>query len=239
MPVHDLLVYIFLFAGVVFSISGKKLSVAGALTGGLIGFLIYQGAGVAGIGMLAFFFLSGSFATGWQIKKKTALGIAEQDKGRRTTMQVIANGGVPAILAGIAWYRPELSRILIIMLAGSFASATADTLSSELGSVYGKRFYDILSFRKVSPGPDGVVSLEGTLIGICGAVLIAAIYALGFGSINYAFAIVLAGAIGNLADSLLGATLERRKIIGNDAVNFLNTCVGAGICWVIQLFFKN
>ena len=39
--------------------------------------------------------------------------------------------------------------------------------------------------------------------------------------------IILAGLIGNLADSLLGATLERKGVLSNDAVNFLNTAIAA------------
>jgi uncharacterized membrane protein len=39
--------------------------------------------------------------------------------------------------------------------------------------------------------------------------------------------IVFAGVMGNLADSVLGAALERRHYIGNDTVNFLNTLFAA------------
>jgi uncharacterized membrane protein len=37
----------------------------------------------------------------------------------------------------------------------------------------------------------------------------------------------LGGLFGLFADSLLGATVERRGWLGNDLVNFLSTCVGA------------
>ena len=44
------------------------------------------------------------------------------------------------------------------------------------------------------------------------------------------------GTVGNLTDSVLGATLERQQRLSNNAVNFLNTLVGAlvaGLCyWV-------
>jgi uncharacterized membrane protein len=39
--------------------------------------------------------------------------------------------------------------------------------------------------------------------------------------------IIIAGTAGNLSDSVLGALLERKNIIGNNAVNFLNTFIAA------------
>jgi uncharacterized membrane protein len=39
--------------------------------------------------------------------------------------------------------------------------------------------------------------------------------------------IIVAGTIGNLADSILGASLERKGFIKNDVVNFLNTLFAA------------
>ncbi len=41
------------------------------------------------------------------------------------------------------------------------------------------------------------------------------------------------GQQGNLADSVLGATLERKGLMGNNVVNFFNTGVGAVVCWLL------
>jgi uncharacterized protein (TIGR00297 family) len=89
--------------------------------------------------------------------------------------------------------------------------------------VYGKRFYNILSWKKEAKGLDGVISLEGTLIGIAGACIIGLIYTAGRGIDKGLLVIVVAGTAGNLADSLFGAALERKGYLNNDWVNFLNT----------------
>lgn len=233
MLIQNYLVYIFLFAGMILSIRFKKLTIPAAITGGLTGLLIYQGARLTGLTMLTLFFILGSAATGWQMRSKQQIGAAEKDKGRRTAGQVIANGGIAALIGAIIWRMPEAAASHRIMMAGSLAAATADTLSSELGTIYGKRFYNIITFKKDQRGLDGVVSLEGTLIGIAGAALIAGVYCIGFGWGNDFLWILIGGAIGNLADSVLGATLERKHVIGNNLVNFLNTLIGAVVCLLL------
>ncbi len=42
--------------------------------------------------------------------------------------------------------------------------------------VYGRRFFNIITLKPDGKGLDGVISMEGTLIGIAGCVIIAAIY---------------------------------------------------------------
>jgi uncharacterized protein (TIGR00297 family) len=227
---HDamrlLLLFLFLSIGAVYSVVARKLTGLAAVTGVLLALCVYAGAGFTGIAMMAFFFLSGSAATSWKLKWKQEKGLAENEKGTRTAMQVVANAGVPA-LVGLLGFMP-------VMIAGAFAAATADTLSSELGNIYGKRYYNILSFKKDQRGLNGVVSLEGTLCGLAGSVLIAFIYAVAFGGgFRVVMIITLAGTIGNLFDSLLGATVERKGWLGNNGVNFLNTLVGALSVWIL------
>ncbi len=205
----------------------KKLTWSAAVTGILLGFCIYKGCGYTGIAMLALFFILGTVATSFGAKQKQALAIGEENSGRRTIGQVIANAGVAGICGLLAWLFPQKVVAFQLMIAGSFSAATADTLSSELGNIFGRRYYNILSFKKDQRGLNGVISVEGTLCGIAGSVVISLVYAVGFGWNKNFIWIIIAGTIGNLMDSVIGATLERRGYLNNNAVNFLNTLTGA------------
>jgi uncharacterized protein (TIGR00297 family) len=227
MPVyHYLPLFLLLTAGIIISVKVEKLTLPAALTGGAIAVLIFLGAGYTGLSMLAAFFVLGTIATVWKKKEKQLFKPAT-DHTKRNAGQVLANGGVAAIIGIMICFMPAQIELLRITMAASLSSAMADTLSSELGMIYGRRFYNIVTFKKDEKGLDGVISLEGILIGIVGSIMIAIIYALGFGWNSSFLVILVAGTIGNLSDSVLGALLERRYYLDNDDVNFLNTLIAA------------
>ncbi|SFF10110.1 DUF92 domain-containing protein [Spirosoma endophyticum] len=226
-----------LLVGMVLSVKAGKLNVTGALTGGVLGFVIFLGAGLSGLVMLGTFFVVGSLATSWRLTDKIAAGLAESNKGRRTASQVMANAGVAGIVSLLAWLYPAHADLFQVMLAASFASATADTCASELGNVYGRYFYNVLTWRSDTKGLDGVISLEGTVLGFLGSCLIGGIYAIGFGWGLPVVWVLLAGKIGNLVDSVLGASLERGGYMKNDAVNFLNTLIAALVALLLYRIY--
>lgn len=219
------------------SVRAGKLDIPGALTGGMLGFLIFMGAGFTGIVMIGAFFLLGTAATSWKMNYKQQLHLAEREKGKRKASQVIANAGVAALAGLMTLVMPDERVLLSVVMAASLSSAMADTLSSEMGNVYGQRFYNILSFRKDKRGLDGVISIEGTLFGITGSVIIALIYVLGFGWSMDFWLIIIAGTIGNILDSVLGASLQRKHYLNNDAVNFFNTLIAGLIAAVLRWMF--
>lgn len=228
---------VLLIAVMVVCVRAGKLSVPAAITGGLVGALVFAGAGYGGICMLGTFFVLGTLATAHRKDLKAKVSGDGLHPEQRKTGQVLANGGVAAGMALLAIIDPERVAMYIMMLAASLAAATADTLSSELGTVYGRSFYNILTLKKEPKGLDGVVSLEGTLLGAGGAMIIAVIYAMMAEFDERCLFIVLAGILGNLADSVLGASLERKHYIGNDIVNFLNTLFAALVAQGLCLLF--
>jgi len=230
---HTVPAWLLLLAGALWSWRKRKLTPAGVITGAITGTVIFISTGYPGLVMLTSFFMAASAATKWQAAKKADVGNQHENKTGRTATQVLANGGCAAALGILALIWPTHLNLIMLMMTGAFAAATADTLSSELGMVYGHRFYNILTLKNDQRGLDGVISLEGTLIGLAGAVLIAGIYTAFCGwSVQFAY-IIVAGFLGTLTDSALGATLERRGILGNNMVNFLNTAVGAAVCYAL------
>lgn len=225
-----------LASGMAYSMRAGKLTAQAAAVGGLVGLAIFAGAGWAGLGLLVLFFGLGTGASAWRVAEKRRLELAEANKGRRTTGQVLANAGVAAALGLAAWHYPAAAPLAGLMLAGSLGAATADTLSSELGNVYGRRYYNILTGRPDSRGENGVVSLEGTLLGLAGNAVVAGFYCLCYGWGSAFGWLLVAGTAGNLLDSVLGATLERRGVLGNDAVNALNTLGGALVAGALAGF---
>ncbi|WEK37012.1 MAG: DUF92 domain-containing protein [Candidatus Pseudobacter hemicellulosilyticus] len=210
----------------------KKLTVSAACGAWLLGIVVAMGANLTGLALLGTFFLLGTLATAYRKKEKAAIqGQAYTET--RNLKQVLANGGVAGLAAFASLADYERAGLYQLILAGSLASATADTLSSELGMLFGRKFYNVLNFRKEPNGLDGAISLEGSLAGFFGTLLIAAVYAVFEGPGLPLLWIILAGNIGNYIDSLLGASLQRKKLLNNDVVNLFNTLAAALVIWVL------
>jgi uncharacterized protein (TIGR00297 family) len=161
-----------------------------------------------------------------------------RDEGPRKISQVLANGGLSALLAIAVLVDPKSEPLMSFLIACSLASAAADTVSSELGIIYGSSAYNVITFKKDQRGLDGVVSIEGTFFGVLAAALIAVNYYLFFRGVYPFWLIITAGTIGNYADSFLGATLERRRLLSNDVVNFLNTLIAAVAGLLMTIIFS-
>jgi uncharacterized protein (TIGR00297 family) len=126
----------------------------------------------------------------------------------------------------LPWHYP-----LAIAALAALAEAASDTVSSEIGEAFGTRARLITTWREVPVGTDGGVSAVGIVAGLIAAVVIAYVGALTVFPRWYAVA--LCGFAGMICDSFLGALFERRGWMTNNAVNFLSTCIAAGLAFLI------
>jgi uncharacterized protein (TIGR00297 family) len=210
----------------------RSIDVPGALSAVLIGTLVTLGTGLHGFAVLAAFFVVGSAVTKLGYRVKAARGIAQEKGGARGWRNAWANGGVPCALALLAGATGDrLHELFVLAYAASVATAAADTCSSEVGKAYGRRTFLITTLRPVAPGTEGAVSLEGTLGGLAGGLLVAAVGAAG-GLYSWPAALLvgLCGLLGSLAESVLGTVAERRGWLDNDLLNATNTALGAAFC---------
>ena len=167
--------------------------------------------------------------------RKESLGTAENRRGR-SPAQVAANLGMAAIVASEfaqSWVLDShLTKPTLTFALGlaALAEAAADTASSEIGQVFGGGPRMITTLRRVDPGTDGAISLAGTLAGGTAAAIVAAAGVWALRGDMMMFVVSCAGGVfGLLFDSLLGATIQQRDWLNNDAVNFLSTA-GAAVC---------
>jgi uncharacterized protein (TIGR00297 family) len=233
------------------------LTVSGAIAAALVGALsLYAGASWAIL--LLFFFITSISLSLWRgVERKRLVRPIVGKEGPRDAVQVLANGGLFAVAAFMAtrvdpgpWQAAA---------AGAIAAMTADTWSTEVGTVLGGTPRAIRTGRQVAPGTSGGITIAGTIAGIGGAVAAASMSRLIGWNVPVP-AIIAGGIVGSVADSLLGSTVQEQRwcdrceaaterrthscgtstrqrggIRGcnNDVVNLLSSMAGAVVTWAL------
>ncbi|MFC5864509.1 DUF92 domain-containing protein [Acidicapsa dinghuensis] len=180
--------------------------------------------------------------------QKERLGTAENKRGRNAA-QVAANLGIAALAATASLsfnrFAENAAYLNLVLAIAALAEATADTVSSEIGQVFGGQPRSITTFRLVPPGTDGGITLVGTFSGIIAAAIVAAVAVWGTGTWSFhsqdawlVFGMSSSGGIGGLLfDSVLGDLIERRGWLNNDAVNFSSTLAAVGFSLLFWLLW--
>jgi uncharacterized protein (TIGR00297 family) len=206
----------------------RGVSTSGAIAGWIVSFMLYAAAGPGAFATLVLVFILTWAATRFGYQRKQRLGTAEKKEGR-TASQVLANVGLAAVCA--AAYRLSQGNVIFLLaLSSALAEATADTVSSELGQASSETARLITTWKQVPAGTDGGITLIGTLGGIVAATLVS-LAAVFTGSLPWKWLPISIGTAvtAMLADSFMGALLERRGWLNNDAVNSLSTALAAAM----------
>ncbi len=218
----------------ILSLLATKSGVAdesGLLSATLIGTLTIVFSDIRFFVILLLFYGIGSAVTKYKYSVKLARGIAEQAGGARGYANVFSNS-LPALFF-VMNYGVFKSDLFLTAFVASIATALGDTMASEVGKT-AEKVYLITNFKRVEPGVSGGISLLGEIAALmgCSVVCLSAVL-LGVLSVKLAIVAFLAGFIGVHVDSILGATLEKRRYLNNAGVNFLATLSSGLFCYLL------
>ncbi|MEW5870449.1 MAG: DUF92 domain-containing protein [Chloroflexota bacterium] len=195
------------------------LSRSGAWAATLTGGLVFGLGGLAWALLLLAFFVSSSGLSRAFARRKAELGEKFSKGSQRDWGQVLANGGLGALLAVAHALFPEAAWPWVAF-AGAMAAVNADTWATELGVLNPTPPRLVTNGKPVARGTSGGVSLWGSLAALGGAGLVAACAVIaGGGAPVWAVllaAVTLGGVGGAFFDSWLGATVQ--------AIYFCPTC---------------
>jgi len=191
----------------------KVLSLTGIITANIVGILGFLLGGIAAFATLLLFYIAGEAAT--RIPKKSSR------HEQRTHSNIIGNcaAAILSLALGSAFG-----------FFGAISSALADTLSSEIGILSKGNPVLITTLREAEKGTDGAISPLGLAAAMIGAAIIGAAYYFMLGNnATMSIIIIIAGFLGSIMDSVLGATLQARGVLDNNTVNIAANLFGAAI----------
>lgn len=189
----------------------KVVDLGGLLGSIIIGFLILLGGGLPWLLLLFVFFTLTTYFTKLKYEYKRSIGFAEDKRGARGWPNAFANGGAPAFFA-LAEFTVG-GDVFAIAFLGAVASATADTLATEVGllSRTPPRLITHLR-RRVPPGTSGGITPLGIITAFFASFAIGTVAVAlgGFGAspLKVLMIALVGGLVGSTADSLFGATIQ-------------------------------
>lgn len=209
----------------------RGVSLSGTAAGAVVCFVLYVSAGPGAFAVLVLVFVLTWLATRFGYWRKQKLGTAESREGRNAS-QVLANLAIASACAASAAGTGKAA--LLIAMSAALCEAAADTVSSELGQAQTGYVRLITTWQLVPVGTDGGISGTGTGAGIVASILVSSGCVLvGLVERRELLIPALAGILGMIFDSYLGAVFERRKLLNNNWVNFLSTLAAAGIALLL------
>jgi len=249
------------------AIWARALDRGGFLASVAVGFAIFLGGGWRWFVIIASFFILGVSFTYYKYERKKKLGGAQEKGGARSWPNILANGGLAALfgLGELAFGGPAFA----VLYLGAMSAAGADTVGTELG-LLNKTPPRLITHPQstVQPGTSGGVSKLGFLGSLLASVAIGVIAALlavpgKLSPVIIVAAAVAGGMTGSVADSAVGAAVQRKGVcavcgtptenlvhcgkptlkksgvgfIDNNVVNVVATVVGALVSLAVAAAF--
>ncbi len=186
-----------------------------------------------------------------------------QKAGARDIIQLFVNGFCAFL--SVFLYTTYQKEVFLWVYVVAVSESLQDSVSSTTGIAFQGKTIDICTFRPITKGLSGGVSLYGTLSGVVSSVLLSAVaVALRIAEGKAIPFIVLSSTVGCLADSFFGsawqvkytcpicgtvtekkthcfhATVYRSgwKRMNNDVVNFLSNLVACAVCVGLYYWFQ-
>lgn len=236
-----------MLVGVAFASPKKLLTPAGYLHAWVLGVILWGCLGWQAYAVTLVYFVAGSAVTKVGFAQKAAAGIAEERGGVRGPGNVWGSALTAALCALLAWAigltsatlaglsTAQVIQLLVLGFVASLSTKLSDTSATEIGKAYGQRTFLITTLQPVPRGTEGAVSLEGTLAGVVGS-LILAVAAWGIGVISTVGIVIcaIAAFVATTLESLIGATIEDQLPgLTHDVVNIINTLIGAVVAIIL------
>lgn len=136
----------------------------------------------------------------------------------------VYSAGLPLLFSYLQCFtiQTNMEIILNYLVICSLAALIADTASSEVGQWVKCKTYSIISLKKTTQGIDGGVSVNGFVGSVICILVYLALFTI-FYNLNWHNFILIffISEISNLADSFLGATIQKKGYLNNEQVNFV------------------
>lgn len=189
----------------------------GGLTAGFfVGMIVLIGGGWSWFTLVVVFFALAMPFTRLRYDYKKRLGVAQEKGGARGWPNTVANGGVAAAFAALEYYSSLQGlegSLYAVAFLGAIATATADTLATEIGLLSKIPPRLIVDLKRIVPaGTSGGITPLGELAILLSSLLIGVLgLVLRIGPRDPFLVVgvtVVAGFAGSSVDSVLGATVQ-------------------------------
>ena len=216
------------------------LTKKGWIHAGVLGTLLLGSVGWKGWLSVCVYLLLGTLVTKIGYKNKASRGIAEERGGQRGPENVWGSAATGCSLALLSCFWPDYSTLFMVGFASSFTAKLSDTFSSEIGKRFGKRTFLITTLKAVEPGTEGAISIEGTVAGLLGSLImtVVMIKLSVISGLSIAVIVLLSGFLATIVESFIGAVLQNKiNWMTNELVNSIQTSLAAFISIYACLIF--